>query len=76
MIIKFTGVGIVASLLVQSFAPGCLANDHKVCDTLAEVHAHNEIPTGGDRITVRNSMAASGSNGRGMSFVKLAANVQ
>jgi hypothetical protein len=62
MVVKYGSAVIVGSLFLQSLAPGCPAHD-SVCESLAEPwHTHSEIPAGGDKIIVTNSMAASGSN--------------
>jgi len=77
MIVKYGSVVLVGSLLAQGFAPGCAAHD-RVSDTLAEPwHVHYEIPTGGDRVNVTSSMAASGSNVTvGVSYVKLGGDIR
>jgi hypothetical protein len=62
MIVKYASAVIVGSLFFQSLALGCPTHD-RVCESLAEPwHTHNEIPTGGNKVIVSNSMAASGSN--------------
>lgn len=62
MIVKCGSAVIVGSLFFQSLAPGCPTHD-RVCESLAGPwHTHNEIPAGGNKIVVTNSMAVSGSN--------------